>query len=281
MVRSVLLYLHKDGHEADHVAAAADLATAHGAHLTGLAVAEPLAAHAEYLPPEALDRYREAWQIHNAGLETVFSEGVSQYSLSTEWRSVEDLRVDRSTLDVIAQQARYSDLLMVGQIDPDRPADLVPSDLPGQAAVLAGRPVLAIPYAWKRRAIGHRVIIGWDGGRESARAVGDALPLLRRADEVQVAVIGTGPRGLAGRHGDLPGADIAAHLARHDIRVTATHQGSVDIPVADALLSAAADADADLLVMGAYGRSRFREMVMGGTTRRILSEMTLPVLLSH
>ena len=280
MYRDILVYLNDDGHEADHVAAAADLAVAHEAHLVGLAVAEPLAAHAEYLPPEALERYREAWRIRNGRLETVFREGTAHHGLATEWRSVEDLRVDRSTVDVIAMQARYSDLLVLGQVDPDRPADLIPADLPGQAAVMAGRPVLALPYAWARRPIGHRVIIGWDGERESARTVSDALPMLRRADNVQVVVVGTqhGPRD---RHGDLPGADIAAHLARHGVPVEASSHGITDIPVADALLSAAADNDADLLVMGAYGRSRFREMVLGGTTRRMLSEMTLPVLMSH
>ena len=280
MYRDILVYLSDDGHEADHVASAADLAASHDAHLIGLAVAEPLAAHAEYLPPEALERYREAWQTRNRRLEQVFREVSGHHGLSTEWRSVEDLRVDRSTVDVIAMQARYADLLVLGQVDPDRPADLIPADLPGQAAVMAGRPVLALPYAWERRPIGRRVIIGWDGERESARTVSDALPLLRRAENVQVVVVGSqhGPRD---RHGDLPGADIAAHLARHGVPVEASSQGMTEIPVADALLSAAADSDADLLVMGAYGRSRFREMVLGGTTRRILGEMTLPVLMSH
>ncbi len=280
MYRDILVYLSDDGHAADHVASAADLAASHDAHLIGLAVAEPLAAHAEYLPPEALERYREAWQTRNRRLEQVFREVSGHHGLSMEWRSVEDLRVDRSTVDVIAMQARYADLLVLGQVDPDRPADLIPADLPGQAAVMAGRPVLALPYAWERRPIGRRVIIGWDGERESARTVSDALPLLRRAENVQVVVVGSqhGPRD---RHGDLPGADIAAHLARHGVPVEASSQGMTEIPVADALLSAAADSDADLLVMGAYGRSRFREMVLGGTTRRILGEMTLPVLMSH
>ena len=280
MYRDILLYLNDDGHEAAHVAAAAALAEARQARLIGLAVAEPLAAHAEYLPPEALDRYREAWQTRNARLEATFNDGVGHFAISAEWRSVEDLRIDRSTVDVIAMQARYADLLVIGQVDPDRPADLVPSDLPGQVAVMAGRPVLALPYAWDQRPIGRRIIIGWDGGRESARAVSDALPLLQAAEWVRVVVVGA-QQGQRGRHGDVPGADIAAHLARHEVPVEAYSQGISDIPVPDALLSAAADSDADLLVMGAYGRSRFREMVLGGTTRRILSEMTLPVLLSH
>jgi len=280
MIRDILLYLSDDGHAPAHVAASADLAEALAARLTGLAVAEPLAAHAEYLPPEALDRYREAWQTRNARLEQVFTDGVGHRAIHTEWRAVEDLRIDRNTLDVIALQARYADLLVVGQMDPDRPADLVPSDLPGQAAVLAGRPVLAWPYAWQRRPVGRRVVIGWNGSRESARAVSDALPLLRHAEQVQVVVIGSqqGPRE---RHGDQPGADIATHLARHEVPVEVHSQPRSDLPVADALLSAAADFDADLLVMGAYGRSRLRELVLGGTTRRILSEMTLPVLLAH
>ncbi|MBY5268751.1 universal stress protein [Spiribacter salinus] len=280
MICDILLYLSDDGHALEHAKASAALAEGLSARLTGLAVAEPLAAHAEYLPPEALDRYREAWKTRNARLAAAFKEGVDSRAISTEWRAVEDLRIDRNTLDVIALQARYADLLIVGQMDPDRPADLVPGDLPGQAAVLAGRPVLAWPYAWQRRPVGRRVIIGWNGSRESARAVSDALPLLRQAEAVQVVVVGS-QQGSQGRHGDVPGADIAAHLARHAVPVEANDQTRSDIPVADALLSAAADFDADLLVMGAYGRSRLRELVLGGTTRRVLSEMTLPVLLAH
>jgi len=280
MIRDILLYLNDDGHESSHVAAAADLAEAHAANLIGLAVAEPLAAHAEYLPPEALERYREAWKTRNERLAEVFADTAAHRDINTEWRAAEDLQVDRSTVDVIALQARYADLLVMGQIDPERPADLVPSDLPGQTAVMAGRPVLALPYAWTPRPIGRRVVIGWDGERESARAIHDALPLLTRAHWVEVLMVGD-QSSLQSRHGDLPGADIAAHLAHHGVSVQASTPSTTDISVADALLSAATQADADLLVMGAYGRSRFREMVLGGTTRRILSEMTMPVLLSH
>ncbi len=280
MYRDILLYLNDDGHEAQHVAVAADIAEAYDARLIGLAVAEPLAAHVDYLPPEALERYREAWETRNARLEAVFNEGVSHQNIQTEWRAVEDLRMDRATVDVIAMQARYADLLIMGQIDPDRPADLVPSDLPGQAAFMAGRPVLALPYAWTPRPMGQRVVVAWDGERESARAVSDALPMLMRAQSVEVVVVG-GQSHLQSQHGDLPGADIAAHLARHGVTVESCNTGAADIPIADVLLSKAAEMDADLLVMGAYGRSRFREMVLGGTTRRMLSEMTLPVLLSH
>lgn len=272
MFKDVLLYLKDDGHEAEHTAITAEMAAAWGARLTGLAVAEPLAAHAEYLPPDALDRYREAWEARNARLGQVFNDGTAAYDIATEWRAVEDLRIDRSAVDIIAMHAHYADIAVVGQVDPDRPADLVPGDLPGQVALLAGRPVLALPYAWQSTTIGQRVVVGWDGGRESARAVADAMPLLKAASEVAVLVVGGG---------DLPGADIAAYLARHGVHAEAVALADSGISVADTLLSTAADRNADLLVMGAYGRSRLREMILGGTTRRILSEMTLPVLLSH
>lgn len=272
MFKDVLLYLKDDGHEAEHTAITAEMAAAWGARLTGLAVAEPLAAHAEYLPPDALDRYREAWEARNARLGQVFTDGTAAYDIATEWRAVEDLRIDRSAVDIIAMHARYADVAVVGQVDPDRPADLVPGDLPGQVALLAGRPVLALPYAWQFTTIGQRVVVGWDGERESARAIADAMPLLQAASEVAVLVVG---------EGDLPGADIAAYLARHGVQAEAVALADSGISVADMLLSTAADRDADLLVMGAYGRSRLREMILGGTTRRILSEMTLPVLLSH
>ena len=273
MFKDILLYLKDDGHEVEHTAITAEMAAAWGARLTGLAVAEPLAAHAEYLPPDALDRYREAWEARNARLGQVFNDGTAAYDIATEWRAVEDLRIDRAAVDIIAMHARYADIAVVGQVDPNRPADLVPADLPGQVALLAGRPVLALPYAWEPTPIGQRIVIGWNGGREAARAIADAMPFLKAASEVAVLMVD--------RQGELPGADICGYLARHGVNVEAVALADSGISVADSLLSTAADRNADLLVMGAYGRSRLREMILGGTTRRILSEMTLPVLLSH
>jgi len=280
MFRDLLLYLNDDGHQQAHVASAAALAERLGARLTGLAVSEPLAAHAEYLPPEALDRYQAAWRTRNARLAETFTEQTSRFDLVSEWRAVEDLRMDRRTVDVIALQARYADLLVIGQVDPDRPADLVPADLPGQAAVMAGRPVLALPYIEPQRPIGQRVVVAWDGERESTRALADALPLLVAAEQVQVVMVGE-PAGPSDAEGSSPSAEIAAHLERHGISAQVVNRVSSEGSIADALLASVADADADLLVMGAYGGSRFRELVLGGTTRRILSEMTVPVLLSH
>ena len=139
-----------------------------------------------------------------------------------------------------------------------------------------------VPYIGAGERLGTRVMVAWDGGREAARAVGDALPLLARAESVAVLVINPSQDG----HGEQPGADIALHLARHGITVEAQHLEAQhleaqDLSVGDALLSRLADQDIDLLVMGAYGHSRLRELVLGGVTRKIFQQMTVPVLMSH
>jgi nucleotide-binding universal stress UspA family protein len=122
-------------------------------------------------------------------------------------------------------------------------------------------------------------MVAWNASREAARAIGDAMPLLERAKAVTVASVNARPD--ARGHGEDPGADIGAHLARHGVRVDVTRLEARDIDVPNAILSHLADAGSDLLVMGCYGHSRLREMVLGGVTRTILREMTVPVLMAH
>ena len=114
---------------------------------------------------------------------------------------------------------------------------------------------------------------------EATRAVHDALPILVGARLVHV--IAVNPSGGMAGHGDVPGADICLHLSRHGVNAVCEHIRSEDLKIGEMLLSRAADEDVDLLVMGAYGRSRLRELVMGGATRHLLGHMTVPVLMSH
>jgi nucleotide-binding universal stress UspA family protein len=121
------------------------------------------------------------------------------------------------------------------------------------------------------------VMVCWDGSRSAARAVGDALPFLLRAEKVEVVLVASEP----GKSDEIPGADIAHHLARHGLKVELKRIVAVDVDVTNTLLSHAADVGSDLLVMGGYGHSRLREFVLGGVTRGILASMTLPTLMSH
>jgi nucleotide-binding universal stress UspA family protein len=178
----------------------------------------------------------------------------------------------------IGLQARYSDLVIVGQTDIDEPSPSVLPDFPEYIVMNSGRPVLIIPYAGDFSTVAKRPLISWDASRESTRAVTDAIPLLKRADVVQVAIFNS--KALPDAHGEQPGADIALFLARHGIKVeVSVHKTSTDI--GNALLSLSHDLDSDMIVMGGYGHSRFREMIMGGVTRTILESMTIPVLMSH
>jgi nucleotide-binding universal stress UspA family protein len=160
---------------------------------------------------------------------------------------------------------------MVGQLSPLM-------DFPERLALESGRPVLVVPYAGRFGEIGRNVVVAWKPGRESARAVFDALPILLAAEKVHILEIrekGRNANALA------PDTTIAAALARHGIKPSVRTSVLGDIGVGDEILSRLSDLDADLLVMGAYGHSRMRELVFGGVTRHIARHMTVPTLFSH
>jgi nucleotide-binding universal stress UspA family protein len=203
-----------------------------------------------------------------------FEAELERHGIVGEWR------VDRtpSAQDAMIH-ARYADLVIVGQHDPQTGRSSFATLSVADLALVAGRPVLVVPHAGRFATIGERVIVAWNGSREATRAVHDALPLLRAAKSVSVfsiaAQAGESPESR------WPGADIAAHLSRHGVPVTTQHTIADPVSVADALLNSASDDGADLIVMGAYGRSQLRELVLGGVTRDVLRMMTVPVLLSH
>jgi nucleotide-binding universal stress UspA family protein len=277
--KSILVHVDDRPRSEARIAIALELAVRFEAHVTALA---PVKA-APYPGPalSVLEQAAAVPQVNGPGerashaLER-FQERARQAGIS----SVETRAVRGEFPAVAALHARYSDLVVVGQYDPDdESADAsCARHYPELIALGAGRPVLVVPYAGRFRSVGQNVAIAWDAGREATRAVTDALPILKRARKVTVLAVN--PRQV-GRHGDEPGADIALFLARHGVKVEASQQQSGSLDVGSFLLSRLADMDADLLVMGAYGHSRLREMVLGGVTRTILDSMTLPVMMSH
>ena len=258
---------------------ALNLATRFEAHLTALAVVPP----PRYPRPTLSALGPEIAQQQMREGQASATEALARFTELARvngWSSVETRRGGGDLITATSLHARYNDLVVIGQRDPDDPAaDFDDTwQYPETAAMALGRPVLVVPYAGRFERLGQNVVIAWDAGREATRAVTDALPLLRQARRVTVLVI-NGEKGQ--RHGDEPGADIALYLARHGVKVEVSQQQSGDLSVGLCLLSRMADLDADLLVMGAYGHSRLREMVLGGVTRTILSSMTAPVLMSH
>ena len=273
-LKDLLVIVDNDPTCASRVDLALALAVEHEAHLTGLHVMPwPLTqVYGEVPIPESVEKMQRL-ELEEAARRAaaVFAERVARTAVTAEWRVAEG-----DALRVVREHARYADLAVVPQgLDlGSASADL--STVPGDLALAVGRPVLVIPRYGSFPRVGARVLVAWNGSREATRAVHDALPLLQRAE--RVTVLSIDPDGQAQR---LPGADIALHLARHGVTVQVAATPGAEVAVGDLLLSYAADHDIDLLVMGAYGHTRLREMVLGGATRTLLQHMTVPVLMSH
>jgi nucleotide-binding universal stress UspA family protein len=277
-IKDILLHLDTTAASTGRLDLTAQLAQRLGARVTGLFVADVAypsfggdlgggAAMAEAIAAMVADVQGEGEK-----LKPLFEERLRRDGISGEWRLIEGF-----TARAVATHGLYADLVVVGQPSPDGP------ETSGEALVEAalfetGRPVLLTPYAGKFETIGTRVLIGWNASPQAARAVHDAIPLLAKASAVTVLVINHSDDGT---HGEEPGADIAQHLARHGLNVTVRRVASGGLAAGDVLLNEAAEANADLIVMGGYGHSRLREMVLGGATRTLLRQMTAPVLMSH
>lgn len=278
-IKDVLVHVDRGPASQARVETAMTLAERMEAHATALClIAEPFlpAMVGVHIPAEILNQQlaeaeREADAILQAVGETARRRGLPV-----------DLRRESGPVDrlpgLLARQARHVDLVIVGQPDPD--TDSTNGTLIAEAAFMnSGRPALVIPYIGAGTFPPKRVIVGWDGSREAARAVNDALPFLQMADEVVVLIVD--PEALGARVGEAAGADIAAHLARHGVKVDLKQVRTGGLAVGDVILSQASDEEADLLVMGGYGHSRLRELVLGGVTRHLLERMTVPVLFAH
>jgi nucleotide-binding universal stress UspA family protein len=272
------LLVHVDNSKAcaARVDAAVRVAQSHGAHLTGVHIVPRLyiPGYAEMqVPGEVIEAQRQALKARAAEAETAFKSASDKAGVSAEWRSTTG-----DPVSTLALHGRYVDALIVGQPDKNDPMS-TSQGLAEKLVLDVGRPVLVIPYIGAAESLGERVLIAWNASREVIRAIHDALPLLERARKVDVLSINP-PSGKAG-DGDIPGADLCLHLSRHGVKAEADHIEAHDIDVGDMLLSRAADKGVDLIVMGAYGHSRFREIVLGGATRHLIEHMTVPVLMSH
>jgi nucleotide-binding universal stress UspA family protein len=271
--KTILVHVDAESAAPDRIRLAARLARQVDAHLVGAA---PTGVSRFLVPagagPAIEARCRmlhgEAAAALQAFERIVREEGVA----SSEGRLVDD-EVDAA----LALQARYADLVIVSQPDAATVAPPFPADLAAWLALGGGRPVLVVPRHGVA-AVGAAALVAWDGSREATRAVTGALPLLRAATRVTVVDFGAedAPAGIV----EDPCAALGAWLGRHGVAARCGHRPLAP-DVGAALLAEAAGLSAGLLVMGAYGHSRLREIVLGGVTETILRTMTLPVLLAH
>jgi nucleotide-binding universal stress UspA family protein len=284
-LRDLVVLLNGSPRDDAMLTVAVNLARRDDAHLTGLCPLELL------LPSDtsfALGGYPDLWAIPEfaqqietearakaALIEENFRDRLRRECIRGDWV------FDKGPLiSAVVHRVQTADLLVIGQADPENPSPAAARTLIEDVLIASGRSMLLIPYAGHFESVGSTVLIGWTPTRESARAVHDVLPLIDPLASVTVLTVAA-PRSAPNAYG-LPTAEIAEHLARYGLKVSAARTVVTDgLTPADALLDYAADIGADLLVVGGYGHSRTREMILGGVTRDLLRHMTVPVLMSH
>lgn len=275
--RDITVHLTLDPRNDTRIQVAIAMARRFGARISGLFTVPPPNVPyymGEYIPTELIQKQMDEAQKASVAAREKFLAICGSAEVEHRW-----LASDMTPVEALRLAARASDIAIVGQPDPN-PSDpaSVPYGtdvLPHELALQAGRPILAIPHAGTFGEIGRNILIGWNGKREAARAVHDAMPLLRAAETVHLVLVAPEKKGRT------PLSEMAEHLQRHGLRLQTSAIDSGGQRVGLALLAEAQARQADMVVMGAFGHSRLREMVFGGVTETVLSSMTLPVLLSN
>jgi nucleotide-binding universal stress UspA family protein len=248
------------------------------AHVIGLSVVPPVSVITTGVigaTPIILDVHCERYRQENSAMRRQFEAATAAKSFSAEWRDAD--AGSFPVVDVVVEHARATDLVVASQTDEAWAASAW-LDVADRVAVESGRPVLFMPNASQLTYVGTRVLVAWNGSREAARAVFDALPILKHAEATKVVWID--PQ-FVGEPEQAFGQDICHALLRHGVGCEKTMRTIPKDGVGPTLIAQAEAFGADLLVMGCYGHSRLREFVFGGATRYLLNKMRMPVLMSH
>jgi nucleotide-binding universal stress UspA family protein len=277
MIKDVILNLERNKSRDSVRDYAIMVARTFDAHLTGVAFADganiPVFVLPEFPPAVIADILAENKKTARSAIER-FEAAVNGSLLSVEHRLVTQSSLGEPA--TFWEMARRYDLSVVMQSDDGNGAN---NDILIETTLFeSGRPVIVVPYFQKEGLKLDRIVCCWDGSRAAARAINDALPLLQKAHAVELLIVANEKTG---SEREIRGVEIGSHLARHGIKVEVEILPAADIDVANVILSRVADCSASMIVMGGYGHSRFREFILGGATRGVLTTMTVPVFISH
>jgi nucleotide-binding universal stress UspA family protein len=277
--RTILVHADNASNAPARIRLAAELAEQLQAHLIGAAMTGVPRYFSAGSPFGAGGAILDNYLRHVAGTADLALRQFRDIAAKAGVESWETRRREDDAYTGLCLQARYADLVVLGQADPDDHGEGgLMQDLPEHVVMNSGRPVLLVPYAGEFPTLGRQPLIAWNGSVEATRAVAGALPLLRRAKKATVAILR--PAARSGRHGGEPAAELAQYLARYGVGADII-SAPVSTDVGNDMLSLAAAISADLLVMGCYGHSRVREKILGGASSTVLATMTLPVLMAH
>lgn len=243
-----------------------------GVHVAPLAITYGLVA--DFALASFIEAQIEAADQERKAAEAGFLAAARGAGVDFDWRA--EKSPDNMVSPHAGAMSRAADIIISPQL---RAEASIGRHQIEEVVFTSGRPVIGLPAGWHVTTLGRRVLVAWDGGREAARAVFDALPILVKAEAVRIVSV----QGFLDEpvRQFTPGDDIAATLARHGVRVeTSTFKGT-RATMRDELKAQALDFGADLGVMGCYGHSRFRERILGGVSRGMLKDIPFPLLLAN
>ncbi|MFD0915706.1 universal stress protein [Pseudahrensia aquimaris] len=278
--KDILVHIDSSDACTDRVAAALALAERHEARVIGAALAleSTISSYVGIaIPASLVSQQKEIVQKSAEEAVAKFTEAAKAAGVAHD--SVVISCSASKAPARLAYHARHVDLTFMGQPNPDDDNASFNETLLDGVLFASGRPVYVVPYIGRNIRPIRKAVIAWDGGKKAVRALNDAIPILKDRNEVIVLVINPDDRGDA--HGDKPGAEIAAHLARHGIEAKVDLHVAPDASADNLILNYLSDTGADLLVMGAYSHSRLRERAFGGVTNTILKQMITPVLMAE
>lgn len=263
-LKQILVFMDDPGHSADRLDLAVNLAKRHKAGIVGLHV----------VPHHLLPLRRGHDQDNREELSRLFSEKTKAADVRGEWVSA-DAKVLGGVVEAINHYATFSDLVVVGQSEHGSSERRATDFLPEKVVFGSGKPVLIVPYTGKYSSAGDKVLVAWKTGRESSRALTDAVPFLKAAASAHIFEVNPSK----GEEADLEA--LRRYLAAHGVAAKIETSLITELHVGDVLLNRVADEGSDLLVMGAYADIHFGNYVLGDVAKHVLRHMTIPVLMSH
>jgi nucleotide-binding universal stress UspA family protein len=278
MYKTIVVHIDGSAEQESRLRAAALLAVKHGAHLVGCAATGISWLNYSLLTssmaaPVIGDDFQELRDAAAVRLQAFAQAAAHQGVESYETRLTED-----DPRYALLLQSRYADLVVLSQDTDGSGPPVRVRGLPEHVALRGARPVLVVPPSYQAEPIPGTAIAAWDGGTQALRAITAALPLLAHAASVKLVIVN--PDALSDLHGEQPGADMAVWMARHGVPVdVVVERGRAT--VGDILCRLARDCGAGLMVTGAFGHSRYREWMLGGTTRELLERTRIPLLMAH
>ncbi len=276
--KNLLVYLDQGASNKERVNTAIAIAKVHEARLTGVVVnALPASSILHKLGFGQGETLMEQQRIEAEEIIEHFKQATAQEGVQADTRIIEC--VEGRAAEKLARMARIFDLSIMRQANPDKPNASFISELSEEVMLSSGRPVFFIPYVGAHNIPCRRGLIAWDGSKAAARAVHDALPLLKMMEKVIVLIVDADK--IEHYADSQPGEELSRHLSIHGVNNEIRRLAKAEVSTSTIILNELSDSGADILIMGGYGTPKLREIMLGGVTRTLFECMTVPVFMSH